>query len=698
MTGWSIPPLLMASINAYVAAHYATVYTRTRKPRELMSFPYLALALCIYDVASAFLYNASAPAAGRPWQIVQYAALGIGVVALLVFTAQFTGRRVGRFVAAMCAGYALLLAAVILGGSRLLVTDVPLVRSVALPFGFGVTYNEMAPGPLGTAYDVMSLAVFGYIYVAGVGLFRSGERLRARRLLVATGILCLAGLNDAALGLGLTRSIYMIEYAFMGMVILMADSLSMDLVRIARMDDTVRQIQRNYREVFDSAGDAIFVHDAASGAILDVNQTMVDLFGYTRDEALELTVADLSAPHLQYSQRAIESLIHRATEEGPQLFEWRSRRKNGEEFPTEMTLKSAVIDGRKRVLAVVRDITERDAARATLHESEEEFRTLAETTTTGILIHAGEEFLYANTGAARITGYEPRELLAMKFWEVLHPDVRDEVKARGLKRLAGDPGLPARYETRLLTSDGRVRWVDLTSGAIVRKGQRALVVTINDVTEERRLKELRAAIYEISEATHTTGSLEDLFRSIHAIIGRLMNATNLYIALHDPATNLISFPYFVDEVDTTPEPFPLGSGMTSYVIRAGRPLLATPGVLAELESRGEIERLGAASIDWLGVPLKVQERVIGVLAVQCYVGDVRYTDVDEQVLSYVSTQVAAAIERKRSRDAVAAANERLVREADERVQAEQALRASEGKLRAIFAAISDVISKWSSSP
>ncbi|MFI5143584.1 MAG: ATP-binding protein, partial [Thermoanaerobaculales bacterium] len=70
------------------------------------------------------------------------------------------------------------------------------------------------------------------------------------------------------------------------------------------------------------------------------------------------------------------------------------------------------------------------------------------------------------------------------------------------------------------------------------------------------------------------------------------------------------------------------------------------------EARGEIEPLGAPSIDWLGVPLKVRDRVIGVLAVQSYAGSVRYSEADKEVLTYVSGQVAQAIEHKRAEEAL----------------------------------------------
>jgi two-component system cell cycle sensor histidine kinase/response regulator CckA len=174
--------------------------------------------------------------------------------------------------------------------------------------------------------------------------------------------------------------------------------------------------------------------------------------------------------------------------------------------------------------------------------------------------------------------------------------------------------------------------------------------------EERRrassLVDTQAATYRISEAAHTARTLQDLFVAIHHIVGELMPARNVYIALQHAATGIISFPYFVDEFDQTPAPKRPGKGLTEYVLRTGQPLLATPDVALALERRGEIDLIGAPSIDWLGVPLTAEGRTIGVLVVQTYTEGVRYDAADRDVLQFVSTQVAMAIERKRSEEAL----------------------------------------------
>lgn len=181
---------------------------------------------------------------------------------------------------------------------------------------------------------------------------------------------------------------------------------------------------------------------------------------------------------------------------------------------------------------------------------------------------------------------------------------------------------------------------------------------------------VQAATFQIAEAVTATGSLQELFTRIHSIVGGLMEAANFYIALHDTDRDVLSFPYFVDEVDQPFPPKPLGKGLTEYVLRTGRPLLASPAVFEELVVSGDVEQIGGSSIDWLGVPLRGRNRTIGVLAVQSYSGEVRYTEEDRDLLVFVSSQIAQAIERKRS---------------------EEALRENELRLRTIVAALPDLI-------
>jgi diguanylate cyclase (GGDEF)-like protein/PAS domain S-box-containing protein len=131
-----------------------------------------------------------------------------------------------------------------------------------------------------------------------------------------------------------------------------------------------------------------------------------------------------------------------------------------------------------------------------------------------------------------------------------------------------------------------------------------------------------------------------------------MNARNFYIALFDEVQRILSFPYWVDEVDPAPPPARLGRGLTEYVLRTGAPLLATPETFERLVREGEIELIGGASVDWLGVPLKRGDKTGGVLAVQTYDERLRLTEADRELLTFVSQHVAVAMDRAGAAEAL----------------------------------------------
>ena len=130
-------------------------------------------------------------------------------------------------------------------------------------------------------------------------------------------------------------------------------------------------------------------------------------------------------------------------------------------------------------------------------ESEEKFRTLAETTTAAIFIHQGQKLVYANPAGATMTGYTSEELLQEDFWSLIHPDYQELVKERGLARLAGEK-LPRDYEYKFIKKNGDECWVSMTAGFIEYGGKPAIIATLFDITDWKRAEEAKVKFYEES--------------------------------------------------------------------------------------------------------------------------------------------------------------------------------------------------------
>ena len=287
-----------------------------------------------------------------------------------------------------------------------------------------------------------------------------------------------------------------------------------------------------------------------------------------------------------------------------------------------------------------------------LQEVEVKFRNLVEKSCDGIAIIQNKVFKYVNPRLAELVGYTVEEIIGTPFADYIHPDERPKVLDRHKRRLAGEE-VPSIYESAVLAKDDRTVIVEFNASQISYLGKPTTFVFVRDITERKMEEKIRNSVYRISEAASSVENLQEFYQAIHRIIADLMPAKdNFYIALWDEETNMLYFPYFVDEEEENPGPQRMGKGLTEYVFCSGQSLLASPEVFEALVEKGDVESVGPPSIDWLGVPLKIKGKTIGVLTVQSYTEGVRYTKQEKNVLTFIAEQVAMAIERKRTHQAL----------------------------------------------
>jgi PAS domain S-box-containing protein len=213
---------------------------------------------------------------------------------------------------------------------------------------------------------------------------------------------------------------------------------------------------------------------------------------------------------------------------------------------------------------------------------------------------------------------------------------------------------------RVISKSGKLRWFTTSKVPLRDKNGKiiGLVGSSRDITDLKQAEDIEVALYRIADAAHSSADLNNLFSTIHGIVSELMYAKNFYIALYDASNDLLTFPYFVDEVDIPPEPGTAGKGLTAYVLRKGRSLLCDQKVSDELEKEKEAVLVGVMSPIWLGVPLIIEGKTIGAMVVQHYTDASVYTEREQHILEFVSNQVAKAIERKQAQAALKDSEER----------------------------------------
>lgn len=155
-------------------------------------------------------------------------------------------------------------------------------------------------------------------------------------------------------------------------------------------------------------------------------------------------------------------------------------------------------------------------------------------------------------------------------------------------------------------------------------------------------------LFEISEAVTDTRSLKEFYPAIHKSLGTILNVNNFYIALYHEQTDSISFPYYVNKFNDNPEEISGVSktaSLTGRVIKERKPLIF---FIKDIAIVAKILKKKHTAKVWIGAPLIIKNRVIGVISLQSYSSSKDFQTQDLNLLSTVSRHIGLAIERKES--------------------------------------------------
>jgi two-component system cell cycle sensor histidine kinase/response regulator CckA len=251
----------------------------------------------------------------------------------------------------------------------------------------------------------------------------------------------------------------------------------------------------------------------------------------------------------------------------------------------------------------------------------------------------------------RVFGYSASQAMGQRIDSLIVPPDRaaeSDWAATCLRR-----GEQITLETQRRRQDGSLIDVSISAAPLIVAGQPdAFYAHYRDISARKRAEALSSALYRIAQKASSTQDIQQFFAAIHGIVDELMCARNFAIVTHDPESQLLSFPYFVDEQESAPTPAKLASGLIEYVLRTGEPLLCTPEIAQQMQRRGEVKFAGKTPLHWLGVPLKVNHHVLGALVLKSHSKNVRFSEHDRDVLTLVAQQLAAAIDRKRNEQAL----------------------------------------------
>ena len=497
---------------------------------------------------------------------------------------------------------------------------------------------------------VYILLILSYITILSFIALKKGYR-PAGAFLLSNFIMLITIFMILLARLGIFESNFYTENSFIYgsilLVVLMYIALT-DRINLLKMekdiaDRNLAQSEQRFRGIIETTNDFIWEVDS-EGKYTYVSPQSKQLLGYDQNEMLGKRPFDFMPKR---GSIKIEKLFFKlATAKKPIVqLENITRKKNGEEVFLE-TSGVPFLDHEGNLLGyrgIDRDITERKTVAESLRRSESNLRALLNATTdVAFLIDREYKIIALNQSFCTIVGRKMDDLVGADALSLIPPDL---AKSRKIKLdEAFKTGKPIRWEDQgaFSWSDNSVYPISDETGEVT-----SVAIFSLDVSERKRAESLQQVIYTIADAVSNTKDIQELYSVIHRELNKLIDATNFFVGLYDTESDMITLPYMKDEKDQV-EKAPAAQTISAQVIKNNQSMLLKQDDMNKLQEEGKIGTVGSPCKIWLGVPLRDENEVIGIIVVQSYTDENAFNQSDLELLEFISQQVASAIKRKQN--------------------------------------------------
>jgi PAS domain S-box-containing protein len=447
--------------------------------------------------------------------------------------------------------------------------------------------------------------------------------------------------------------------------------LAIDITEQKKMEEALTDSEEKFRTITDSTQDAIILVDD-DGKIAYWNPAATKIFGYTKEEAIGKqahTLLTTKNVHKDFLKRFTEFKRKGEDSAFTKTLELTAIRKDGTEFPIELSRSPAKIKGAWFSVGIIRDIAERKNMEVALQESEKLFRSVVSNSLTGILILDDKfRIIYANDEIMHLGGYSKEEVVGQEFTKFLDPATKKLVQDRYLRRQKGE-NVPPHYEFKIVTKNGETRDVEAKASVIrYMCGRTCSIAQLLDVTERKKMEEERKRFEERLSALNTYGQSLNTAKNIKEIHKLTLDAAEKTLGFEIASILIIEGKMLkLNAQRGYPRnimlelPLDGNRGVTVRVAKKGKSIYVPDvrkdkryfgGFLAEHKDNKVVKRrkIGRSGVlSELAVPIKAGRTVLGVLNVEskkraAFDGD------DRKLLEILSSHAATAISNLRRRD------------------------------------------------
>jgi PAS domain S-box-containing protein len=285
----SLPLIAISGISFYVGAYHLLIYYRRKQHREDLTFALLCLANSLYAIFCFELYNSASVTEGVVWQKAQFISLALFTTTFLWFIADYTRQKPGIIIYLFTAFY--VIAAIVQITDRSSLTfDIskPSIKELNLPSNLHITYYETTLGPFTILQSLVGFLFIAYVLWCGIRFYKGTNKEKAGPLLFALSIMILAGINDTFVSNNVYKFIYLIEYSYLAIIVVMALSLSGIFVDAEKTKEALWASEERFRSIVETTNDWVWEVDR-NGVYTYSSPKVIDIIGYTPQEIIGRT-------------------------------------------------------------------------------------------------------------------------------------------------------------------------------------------------------------------------------------------------------------------------------------------------------------------------------------------------------------------------------------------------------------------------
>ena len=432
-----------------------------------------------------------------------------------------------------------------------------------------------------------------------------------------------------------------------------------EINELRQSEEKLRKSCEKYKIAYMNSPDAININRLSDGMYVSVNDGFTKILGYTENDAIGRSSLEMN---IWVKPEDRENLV-KELESGGNVKDYEADflSKAGNIVSGLLSASLIDLDGVPHILTVVRDITASKKAEEALAKEQFLINSLMNNLSDHVYFKdLNSKFIRTNKSHAISFGLsDPKHVIGKSDFDFFTEQAANQ--AFEDEQAIIKTGQSILKEEKLTRKDCSDVWFSAMKMPL-RDNDGKIIGTFGisrDITGRKRSELENYALFEIIQGITSTDKLDELLKLIHNSLGKVVYADNCFVALKDQTSGLFSFPYFVDKVDTTPIPTSMGKSCSDYVFRTVKPLLLNQKKFDSLVEQGEVELIGSNSPSWIGIPLQMPSKVIGVLVLQHYEKENVYSENDLKFLVSIGNQIAIAIERKKAEEEISFKNEQL---------------------------------------